>query len=156
MLTFEHLKRDSSLPPNTAPLSSSAAPLSLPSQSRRLPPYSSGPLAPAQPPSLPGGPPVSQISITNSNSQPLDLKTSYDRIASSRGLDQARSTFSNTLPSLRRRSHYVTPVSTSDGGDLSEVEKLTKCHVSAVFSHVIGLKVGNSDVSECSVFQCVF
>jgi len=112
--------RDSSLPPNTAPLSSSAAPLSLPSQSRRLPPYSSGPLAPAQPPSLPGGPPVSQISITNSNSQPLDLKTSYDRIASSRGLDQARSTFSNTLPSLRRRSHYVTPVSTSDGGDLSE------------------------------------
>ena len=116
--------RDSSLPPSSIPLTTSGAPHSLPSQtsSRRLAPYSSGPLSSQQPPSLPGssGQAPQPISITNSNSQPLDLKTSYDRIATSRGFDNARSTFSNTLPSLRKKSHHVTAVSTSDGGDLSE------------------------------------
>ena len=116
----QDFNRDSSLPPASISLSTSNAPLSLPSQtSRRLAPYSSGPLT-IQPPSLPGVAAQPPSTITNSNSQPLDLKTSYDRIVTSRGHDTARSTFSNTLPSLRRRSHNVTAVSNSDGGDLSE------------------------------------
>ena len=130
----QDFSRDSSLPPSSMPMSTSNAPLSLPSQaSRRLAPYSSGPLTSQQPPSLPGtaGQPPPHSSITNSNSQPLDLKTSYDRIAPGRGLDTARSTFSNTLPSLRRRSHHVTAVSTSDGGDLAEgVNHVTKNRMS--------------------------
>jgi len=116
--------RDSSLPPvsMTLPHSTSTAPLSLPSHTtRRLPPYSSGPLTSQQPPSLPGPlPPPSQSTITNSNSQPLDLKASQDRIPTTKTFDHPRSTFSNTLPSLRRRTQHVTSVSTSDGGDISE------------------------------------
>ena len=116
--------RDSSLPPVSMTLShsTSTAPLSLPSHTtRRLPPYSSGPLTAQQPPSLPGPlPPPVQPTITNSNSQPLDIKASQDRIPTSKSFDHPRSTFSNTLPSLRRRSHHVTSVSTSDGGDISE------------------------------------
>jgi len=122
--------RDSSLPPVSLPLShsTSTAPLSLPSHtSRRAPPYSSGPLSPGQqPPSLPGPlpPPAQPTTITNSNSQPLDLKASQDRISSGRAGIEQRNTFSNTLPSLRRRATgqhcTVTSVSTSDGGDLAE------------------------------------
>jgi len=116
--------RGDSLPPVSMTLShsTSTAPLSLPSHTtRRLPPYSSGPLTSQQPPSLPGPlPPPAQPTITNSNSQPLDIPASQDRIPTSRSFDHPRSTFSNTLPSLRRRSHHVTSVSTSDGGDISE------------------------------------
>ena len=116
--------RDSSLPPNTMSLSSTA-PLSLPATaSSKRQTYSSGPLT-SQPPSLPAVETADRHqhpSISNSNSQPLDsLKTSYDRItAGHRDTAHGRSTFSNTLPSLRRhRSHAVTSVSTSDGGDLA-------------------------------------
>jgi len=116
--------RGDSLPPVSMTLShsTSTAPLSLPSHTtRRLPPYSSGPLTAQQPPSLPGPlPQPVQPTITNSNSQPLDIPASQDRITNSKSFDHPRSTFSNTLPSLRRRSHHVTSVSTSDGGDISE------------------------------------
>ena len=118
--------RDSSLPPVSLPLSvSSIAPLSLPtSGGYKRPGHSSGPLH-TSPPSLPG--PVTSSTISCSNSQPLDLKTSYDKIASR----EQRSTFSNTLPSLRRRSHQVTSVtSTSDGGDLFETNHNVKNRMS--------------------------
>ena len=63
------------------------------------------------------------MALTSSSSQPLD-PSSQDRLPgpakTAAGWDAPRSTFSNTLPSLRRRQHHITCVSTSDGGDISE------------------------------------
>jgi len=119
--------RDSSLPPvsistnlgQPPPGSASYAPLSLPAHKRSgthssgpiYPPsriYSSGPL---QPPSLGSSNqqyPTSTFSPPTSGSQPLaDKPTSQEKL-SARYPEIPRPSFSNTLPSLRRRSHQVT------------------------------------------------